>query len=321
MPRLHEHPPRGALRPVPASSSRSAGRQAADVVALQRSAGNRALARWLVQRVALRGTVTPGAQDHHPKHEYSFGGEEAQTYDLDKWITGKAPGSPAGHAAALDPQAVADVIGNWDVSESIFAVLNRRLIGAAAWTPRAGGGFETTVDVPQEMADSEAGRLFAKHFLTLEENVALRERDVPANTPATITVTGQSKRGGRQKQVLTPDWNGVLATARGKLKDKLASGEPAPVEKEDVRLVDAVVLGDTDSAMKRLREIGLITGPGDAQFHATATSGAGLDRTTYRATLPDKKVKFNFGVNHLRFIIWLEWRAMTELASVAGTAV
>ena len=175
------------------------------------------------------------------------------------------------------------------MSESIFAVLNRRLIGAAAWTPRAGGGFETTVDVPQEMADSEAGRLFAKHFLTLEENVALRERDVPANTPATITVTGQSKRGGRQKQVLTPDWNGVLATARGKLKDKLASGEPAPVEKEDVRLVDAVVLGDTDSAMKRLREIGLITGPGDVQFHATATSGAGLDRTDLQGDPPGQE--------------------------------
>jgi hypothetical protein len=315
-----ERPPRTSKRTAPAPSQQVPA-SIAELLGLQRSAGNLAVARRLVQRVPVQGRITPGAQGHHPKYEYDFGGGQFEGYELDKWITSKATTSPLGYAPQIPAQTITPIVQAWDGSNSIFTGLNTALIGSPVWGPRTDGepGKETTVDVPAPVAQSPAGQAFAKHFLTLQENVALRVADIAANVPQTITVLSKNKKG-TDKKAFTPSWTNILKGARIRLKAELLARSALPATKELVRLLDQEVLNSTDAALVSMRSMGLIVDEaGEAKFKKKAVSGQKLERAAHTATFTPENITFNFGLNHLSFIVYLEWRAMSELAATGAT--
>jgi hypothetical protein len=276
-------------------------------------------------RMAVTGTIEPTLQGHHPTYAYAFPTEESVTYDLDAWITKKQGPSPVEYAATGMTKGDVDlVINGWDTAQSIFAALNAAHVGTAAWAPRAKlGAYDATVDVPAALGASDAGKLFTRHFLTLQENVALRERDIPNSVPSPIKVKRTTKKAKQAVQTeYRPNWSAVVKAARDKLKLKLQAHEDAPEWKDHVRLVDDVVLSLTDPALKTLHDLGLLyDDDGEAAFKTKATSGTLLDRGESRAELPKRsdgvKLNFNFGIGHLRFMLWLEWRALDELRKAA----
>lgn len=273
-----------------------------------------------------QGRITPGAQFHHPTYEFAFNGGQFETHDLDKWITEATPQGFLAYGSTLAQgtyaQTVLPTIQGWNTAQSILVALNPQLVGTTAWTPSAQvpGGFDTNFDTPQAVAASADGRRFARHLLSLQENIALRERDIATNLPQVITVVFKPKSGKPQTHTLRPDWPGVLADARALLKPKLEAGAAAPANWKDVKLHYLAMWASNDAALTKLRELALLKKDNAdvVKFTNNATSGSGLQRGPASATwtpaaVDGKPLEFNFALGHLRFILWLEWRAMTEL--------
>jgi hypothetical protein len=278
--------------------------------------------------VPAQGRVTPGAQFHHPTYEFAFNGGQFETHDLDKWITDGTPQGFLAYATTLTQgtyaQTVLPTINGWNTAQSILVALNPQLVGTTAWTASAQvqGGFDTNFDTPQTVAATPDGQRFARHLLSLQENIARRERDIPANLPQVITVVFKPKSGKNEKHVLQPDWPGVLAQARALLQAKLTAGVAAPADWKDVKLHYLAMWASTDPALTELRDRALLTKDNAdvVKFKNNATSGNGMQRGPASATWTPAKVdgkalEFNFALGHLRFILWLEWRAMTELGA------
>jgi hypothetical protein len=211
---------------------------AARILCLQRSAGNQAVARWLLQRADVTGQITHGAERHHPKYSYTFqGDQQPRVYDLDAWFTKKQGQSPMDYAAGITPQTVTDLINGWDGSQSIIRAVRAALVGTAAWGAKTGAitGKHFTgqtqagaITVNDNVAATAQGQLFAQHFLSLESNIDLRVDDLPKNAITALEVESKPKVGASTKKVFRPDWNKVLQEARLALKAKLLAGANAP---------------------------------------------------------------------------------------------
>jgi hypothetical protein len=113
----------------------------------------------------------------------------------------------------------------------------------------------------------------------------------------------------------------VLKAARLALKGKLDKQDPewAPADKKDVRLVDDAIETSTDAALVELRRIGALEKPtsgaqkGRQRFDASPHTGKGGTVVNYTVTHEANIESFNFGMNHLTFILWMEWKLLTEL--------
>ena len=294
---------------------------------LQRAVGNRGLAR-LLARVQVTGAATGSAQQHHPNYSFTFPGDtEAKTFDLDKWITDKIESPAVSYAATRPAVAVAvnGALDAWDGSSSIIGALVDRLIAATQVTDWA------SADVRQDVLDAAEGRALVSLLLSLKANIRLREDDIATNVPSEFTVMSTPKvvpaKTSMPPEKLTVQWSTSLARARLALRDKLRAVAPefAPADKNDVRLVDAVILAKPDPALTRLVEVGALApnNKGQARFKSDTFTGAGAKKvnhvTTFKPPNPDKpdEADFNFGLNHLRFILFLEWKLLSQLLKPA----
>lgn len=317
--------------------------QIARVLALQRSAGNHQVAELLqrsrngpqLQREDVEGTATfSGTQRHHPDYAFNFPGDEKQAYSFDHWFSGKTS-TPTGHAATLTQQTVQDIIDDYDGSGSILDNIVTGLVGTGSMGAPDLGKLKTpgykqegTYDVKPEVTGAAGGPEFAAHFLTLQHNVALRVADMTNNVVRSLVVETKPRMKGHKQapqeekgKTHTPDWNAVLAGARRLLDAQLKSGALAPA-KEKVTL-GGQALAAAPGDIAKLVSMGIIDATG--HYKSKGLSGkAQFEKADHKVlsqepefTPEGKDMLFNFGVNHIRAIIYIEWRATHELKQLA----
>jgi hypothetical protein len=289
---------------------------------LQRMAGNRALVQ-LLQRTNVTGTVTTNpAQKHHPFYRFTYpDGTADKLFELDKWITDKID-SPAVAHAALQPgtaAAVRQLVHAWDGNASIIGQLIDTLIATAPVTDWK------AADISPAVLGGATGKSIVPLLLSLKANLKLREDDIPNNVPTNFNIKGTPKvptaRNTKTDVDKTVGWGSVLKDARLALKGKLDKQDPewAPADKKDVRLVDDAIETSTDAALVELRRIGALEKPksgpqkGRQRFDASPHTGKGGTVVNYTVTHEANIESFNFGMNHLTFILWMEWKLLTEL--------
>lgn len=284
---------------------------------LQRMAGNRATAQ-LIQRVQVTGTVTTNPnQKHHPHYDFTYPGQQhSRRFDLDQWITNKIESPAVAHAARVPGTAgrVAQAVHGWDGNATIVGTLVDQLIATgpvADWR---------TADVDPAALGDDPAKSLVPLLLSMKANIRLREDDIPNNVPTNLTITGTPKRvtkfltGSESKPAI--DWGSVLRTARLALKAKLDKQQPewAPADKDDVRLVDDAIETSTDAGLVELRRIGYLTlKDGQQRTTPKPKTGTGGSVVNYDVAWTGEAKSFNFGLNHLRFILFMEWKLLTEL--------
>jgi hypothetical protein len=304
----------------------------ARVLALQRSAGNRQVAGLLsrrsLQREEVQGHANWAGQRHHPHYAFDFSGENHQTYDFDKWFSGKT-GTPAAYASTLTKDAVQAILDGYDGNGSILDRIVAQLVGTGSMGQPDPAQFsekdysqQGKYDVQAGVAGALGGPEFATHFLALQHNIGVRVADMPNNVVSSLRIkttptTPASKlapKGGTLDYAL--DWLPLLTDARMLVKDKLKT---APPEKDDIPQATAAIVAATGN-FATLRDFGIIdktTGKYKTKGKSGKTKADGATHEVMAET-PGGKVTFNFGLNHIRAIIYVEWRAAYELLQAAN---
>lgn len=298
---------------VQSSTSPTAQRIAAPLPALlqlQRHIGNQAVLRGgstLVQRINVTGEVEQGVQQHHPNYFFKFGAGEREKYDLDPWITKKGAMNADAflQEQANTPQDVLQLIQNWNGTGSVVDELINTLLAnnpVNDWQ---------NADIKDNVAQGAGGQAMVKHLLAMKSNIALRVADIDNNCPTRVAIHEVRKTPSVNKKTnLAINWTSILANARLLLQQELAAGHQVPDNKDLVRLVDQAIAASADAGIVRLHQTGLLKDDGGQQKFSKK---AVVDRIATTATLKNDKISFNFGINHLRFILYLEWRAISEL--------
>ena len=320
--------------------ARTAESRVAEILRMQRSAGNQAVARMLAGRArggmllrdqTVKGEAEETGQKHHPTYRIQFGGEQdPRRYDVDDWFTGTKD-EAAEHTATLDRAAVRRVIQAWAGTASLVDDLTTEFVGHAANWPGATGtrlpaGVKTNADhtVSDAVVGTEAGKKFVVHMLSLQHTMARRQADIPADLPTTLTLKKTKFNKPQPNEIVALDWRPLFAYGRQQVKQQLLGGVAAPANKDNVRLLtEALVAGRAGNAgVQRLVDLGLLWKGADG--HIAFSTSASKDRVAYEVTgLPkDDKGKtssLTFGINHLSVTLWQDWRAGHEALGLVAT--
>jgi hypothetical protein len=208
---------------------------------------------------------------------------------LDPWIVGnRAIAQPAGQAAT-----VLGLVGAWTCNDSIVDYLVNRLL----LTANSGEPLEGTVDSAHLGTDGR--RAFVLHLMALRANVAHRVSDVAANCPASVMIVPPKRRGVQpESETVQINWTPILRNGRERVRAAILAGTRCPL-KDNVNCAHDALAAAVQPGLGRLRTLGFLVG---SQFNASA-GGSKLATGN----------KLNFAVGHLRFILYLEWRAVDEL--------
>ena len=289
-------------------------------IALQRMAGNHATTR-LIQRVQVTGTATPkpeGKQQHHPDYRFTYPNQtEPRLFALDDWVTGKLASPAVAHAAANAGvrNTVTQAVQNWNGNATIVGTLVDQLIAA---TPVVDW---RTADVTQAALGPDPVKSIVPLLLSLKGNIKLREDDRDNNVPTKIKVVGNRKVKTPKTEDTDKDytigWDAIMRDARLAMKAKLTAAQPqwAPARKEDVKLLDDVIKTSTDPALVELKRINYLIEK-DNQWKTAVKppqTGSGGSVINYKVTWTGAAESFNFGLGHLRFILFMEWKLLSEL--------
>lgn len=311
---------------------------------VHQSAGNQAVARMLAAARArtgrsgtlLRDPVTGTTREsasggHHPDFKFKFPGEEGQRgYDLDEWAKPNSPKGGPAHAATLNRQDIVNLITGWDGTEPLAYALSDNLVGTSAWGKWDGKrevGVEKTVthDVHHDLTQSEAGMQFAMHFLSLRHMMERRQSDLDATLPPDVKLqkSSGSPREKPQVVIVKVKWTEVLKKARLVLKQKLLAGDAAPANQDLVSIVpDLIFSGNSGDANLDSWVTNKLVVRGDKNKAKSATNAVKLPGD---GKLKTKFVKSErdvpFGIGHLSVEIFYEWRAASQLLTMAQAAV
>jgi hypothetical protein len=257
----------------------------------------------------VTGHLKEGQEKHHPMYFFNLPGKkEPEPYDLDLWVTKKYKNSPteAYKNKNLNP-TIDEIVNNWDCSISIIHGLIDNLLAA-----------EKVEDWKLSKIRSEVfgqeGSEIVKHFLSLKENIMRRESDIPQNCPTSVKIksTNKLKKNKPTEENQNLGWNIILRETRELLKVHLINHEKPPEDKNTITLVDEAIKLTSETGFKKLRDNGHFNEK--LEFSTTGYSNNNLD--THDVSWMNKKLKFNFAINHLRFIIYMEWRAVYELLNM-----
>ena len=252
-----------------------------------------------VQRVNLDMTVEEGAQKHHPNYKFEIGtglAKKTKNIDLDPWITRKGHGYSQLYVGRSDKKALKKLIAGWDTAKSIVDDLVTNYVGQES---------QTGIDF-DEYAHGFVGTDLAMHLMAMQENVARRVGDIPANCN-NVNLKINDRLEGESTVRKNVGWLTLLKESREQLKTALLGGQKSPGAMGDVGLVQQAVNGTADPVINELIDLGVL----DNEMKLN-TSTIRKGTKAYKASNAGGG-QFNFGYGHLRFIIFLEWRICSEL--------
>jgi predicted GNAT family acetyltransferase len=253
-------------------------------------------------------TVGTASGEHHPTYQFDFGTGEKESFDLDPWNAGKTGANiNTGPLLTVLPELKAKVeecVGRWNFQRSIIDDLVDVLIAHSpvnVWS---------AADIPEVLA-AEKTRRTVMHLLALKASINQRVNDIPNNMPTKIKSAFTKKGPARSPETVTINWSPTLAVCREKLKTKLISGEKCPDSQQGVKFVTEVVGASTEVGLSTLRKYGILD---DKGRYKAAGNFRDVVAVTVNAKIEQPQdVEFNFGLNHLRFILFMEWRVVSEL--------
>ncbi|MDA0165937.1 hypothetical protein OM076_37070 [Solirubrobacter ginsenosidimutans] len=309
------------------------------LLGMQQSAGNQAVARMLaaarartgrsgtLQRDPVTGTTTESASGgHHPDFRFQFPGEpDKRGYDLDEWAKPNSPKGGPAHAATLNRQDIVNLITAWDGSEPLAYSFSDDLVGTSAWEEWDGQrnvGAEKTVthDVHHDLTQSEAGKQFAMHFLSLRHMMERRQSDLDATLPPNVAISKSSGKP-REKAIeseVPVNWRALLKRARLVLKQKLLAGDVAPATQDDVSIVPDLMFpgpsGDTNIDLWVSNKL-LVRGAKNKA--KSAQTPIKMKGETLKTKFVKRERDVPFGIGHLSVEIFYEWRTASQLLTLA----
>lgn len=248
----------------------------------------------------LNMAVEEGAQKHHPNYKFEIGTGPAKTtknVDLDPWITRKGFGYSQKYVEKSEKKALRKLINAWDVSKSIVDDLVTNYVGAK--------NDDSSIDF-DETKHGFVGVDLAMHLMAMQENVARRVGDIPANCND-VNLEINDRLTGKSTVRKKIGWMTLLKESREELKKALLSNTKSPSAMGDVDLVQKAVRSTADPVIPELIRLGVLD---DEMKLKTDTIRDG--QKAYTASNAGGG-QFNFGYGHLRFIIFLEWRICSEL--------
>jgi hypothetical protein len=306
---------------------------------MHQSAGNQAVARMLaaarartgrsgtLQRDEVKGTTRESASGgHHPDFKFQFPGEnDKRGYDLDEWAKpNSTKGGPA-HAATLNRADIVNLITGWDGTEPLAYALSDNLVGTSAWEEwdqKRNPGVEKTVthDVHHNLTQSEAGKQFAMHFLSLRHMMERRQTDFEATLPPNVTLSKSSGKPREKAQEINVPvkWTDLLKTARLLLRQKLLAGDVAPANQDLVTIVPDLIFsgnsgdGNIDSWVSNKLLV-----RGDKNKAKSAANAIKMKGETVKTKFVKREKDVPFGIGHLTVEIYYEWRAASQLLAMA----
>lgn len=282
--------------------SANASPQSQNLASLKQAA-NQSVQRKIhpLQRVTkLNMAVEEGAQKHHPNYKFDIGTGPAKTtknVDLDPWITRKGFGYSQKYVEKSEKKALKKLINAWDVSKSIVDDLVTNYVGTK--------NDDSSIDF-DETKHGFVGVDLAMHLMAMQENVARRVGDIPANCND-IDLKINDRIDGESTVRKKVGWMTLLKESREELKKVLLSNTKSPTAMGDVDLVQKAVRRTADPVIPDLIRLGVLD---DEMKLDTAVKRIGTK--AYTASNAGGGM-FNFGYGHLRFIIFLEWRICAEL--------
>lgn len=240
-------------------------------------------------RVDLRHGDVTSSGAHHTDFEFRFAGtRQTKRYNLDPWIVGnKAIVQPRGQSAA-----VTGLVRDWACNDSIVDHLVNRLL----LTSHSAEPLEGTVASAHLATDGP--RAFVLHLMALRANIAQRVGDIGANCPSSAMIV-PLKKGGGEPETVQINWRPIFKNGRERVKAEILAGHRCP-GKDAVLCAHQALAAADQPGLNRLRDLGFLVG---GQFVKSAGG----------RKLQGGDNSLNFAVGHLRFILYLEWRAVDEL--------
>ena len=211
---------------------------------------------------------------------------------LDPWITRKGLGYSQKNVERSERNKLKKLINAWDVSNSIVDDLVINYVGAK--------NDDSSIDF-DETKHGVVGVDLAMHLMAMQENVARRVGDIPANCND-IDLKINDRIAGESTVRKNVGWMTLLKESREELKKALQSGKKSPSAMGEVDLVKKAAGSTKDQVIKDLIGLGVLD---DEMKLDTAVKRIG--QKAYTASNAGGG-QFNFGYGHLRFIIFLEWR-------------
>ena len=275
---------------------------------------------WPSTLTPVVGTLgsTGASGEHHPLYYFQLGTGEKESYDLDLWTT-KKTSKPLNPSALkqldFDLKTIVDTsVAKWNTNNSIVDELLEGVLGSPVQK------WESSAFDPR-VAQNEEARRVVEHLLAVKASIAQREGDLTTQLPQTITLNFTAKMKPIQPQAISLNWLTTLKSARELLKAQLKQGTAVPARKEDITLATDAILAKSDPGIGELLKYGYLDKKGktvvNPTYKPTAVKYAvtsKIEPATFKSESgKETDVEFNFGVNHLRFILYLEWRTVTEL--------
>jgi len=184
--------------------------------------------------------------------------------------------------------------------------------------PGAGGGDPITLQLKDKLTlDSAFTRAIVKHLISMRAGLFWRQNTITAlSTP--VRYSRKPAAGGAETAMTAVvNWGNIIKAAREVVKDKLSrnlpplgAGQPpsnGAVSSDYDDLIAGIL--SSDAGFKQLMDLTLLTRP----VHGGYEGKVGWFRQglyQYKLTSVDD---INQPLNHIRFMMYMEWRGMSEL--------
>jgi hypothetical protein len=327
------------------------------LLAMQRGAGNQAVARYVAGRRLARvydieienltllaqnagkGKVA-GSQIPHIGHKYQVptgqgGANQEKSYRADDWLNadGRDQQLDDGAEDMMTRARLERVITGWSTDETILEPILKAFVysegkspktasGRPWYAPNAEDGERVTVPVRGgARANHDENAKLVMHLLSLRAAAHWRMATLETLSGTAIPIT---KALGAQTETIDAkmNWKALVKASRGQVK-ALLQGNQVPGKPGTRNQLDNTMLGlltaDTAGGA-HLTTAQLVTLNQDGTYKIdTNRTVSGAAKVKYSISDGDAS-NLHAALNHLRFLVYLEWRAAHDLREAAYDA-
>ncbi|HVE82666.1 MAG TPA: hypothetical protein VND93_07450 [Myxococcales bacterium] len=278
-----------------------------------------------------RGNAVAGSKIPHANMHFDFsaagGGPADAVYNVDTWTN--AGGVPANltkgiHNLRVGKRNYQALVDAWDGNQSIFdPVLSGYIFddsNPANWMkPAATDGDKINLQLKEGLAlNSEFTRYVAMHLISMRAAIFWREA-TNAALSGNIRYTKRQSGKPDSDESVTVDWKNIIRQARLIVKSKLhdnaalfgtgqPSSNPAVGPQYDALMTETLT---HDDGFKKLMDLGMIKISHGAYDPATVPIKDPANGTIKNQLVNTDEI--NQPLNHIRFLLYIEWRGMREL--------
>jgi hypothetical protein len=322
---------------------------------MQRGVGNHAVASYVAGRRLARvydveienltllaqnagkGRVA-GSQIPHIGHKYQVptgqgGANQEKTYRADDWLNADDRDAQldAGAEDMVNRERLNRVITDWSTDETILEPILKAFVyaegkspkapsGRPWYAPNAEDGEQVTVPVRgSARASHDENAKLIMHLLSLRAAAHWRMTTLETLSGTTIPIT---KTLGHNTDTINAkmNWKALVRASRGQVKALLQAnqvpGKPGTRNQLDNNVLQ-LLTADAEGGAQLTTTAQLVSLNQDGTYRIdSARTVTGAAKTKYEISDGDQG-NLHAALNHLRFLVYLEWRATHDLREAA----